>query len=237
MIALDFYAGELFDYGVGAAHAEDGVAVVEVQSGSVHDEELLAVGVRAAVGHAQEAAFVVRRSGPDLVWDHVAGLARAGAARISALDHEALDHAMKRGAVVGGLLGPLAVGRFERSQTARQPDEVGDGDRRFVRVQLAIKLAEVGVDLRADGAFAGQPRGRVVERELAVEWIAVARRSGFCRGGGRRSRFSRRRRWRGLGRRDGRGATDGLWLRGRIRLGLGDIGMTSSEQRCGGYGD
>src|SRR5438876_1019957 len=87
--------------------AENGVGGVETRIVDGVDEELTAVGVRAAVGHGYYAGkVVVVRT--DLVVELVAGA--AGTPRghlrvilgqwVAALDHETFDHTVKFGAVV-----------------------------------------------------------------------------------------------------------------------------------------
>ncbi len=99
----------LADGVVRLALTEDREAAIQVARRRVGDEELHAVGVRPAIGHRELSAAIVRRTGPDLVRDHVARLPLTRADRIAALDHETLDHAMERGAVVGRALDPLAL--------------------------------------------------------------------------------------------------------------------------------
>src|SRR5829696_7400597 len=110
--------------------AEDGVLAVEPGSGVCgHDEELAAVGVRAAVGHRERAAddLVV----VDLVLELVAGGAGAGALRAAALDHEVADHAVEDQPVVVAVL--------------RELHEVVDGLGCVLGEQLQLNLAVVGV--------------------------------------------------------------------------------------------
>src|SRR6478735_2185524 len=58
LVASNLDAGELLDDSVRAALAEDRVFPVQVLGRRVGDEELLPVGVGAAIGHAQKAALV-----------------------------------------------------------------------------------------------------------------------------------------------------------------------------------
>jgi hypothetical protein len=54
---------------------------------------------------------------------------------------------MKRGAIVAGSLGPLAFGVLERSQPARETDEVGDRERCAILIEVALQLAQTGTNL------------------------------------------------------------------------------------------
>ena len=83
------------------------------------DEELRAVGVRARVGHRQQARLVELEVRPELVLEAVAGIARAGAQRIAALDHELRDDAVELDPVVERLLRPTC--RVLGSVQARMP--------------------------------------------------------------------------------------------------------------------
>ena len=77
-----------------------------MRGGRVGDEELPAVGVRPAIGHAQEARSVVDQAGLHFVRDHVADLAAAVAEVVATLDHEVRDGPVKRGSVEQGSLDP-----------------------------------------------------------------------------------------------------------------------------------
>src|SRR5204862_5048707 len=92
--------------------AEDAVLAVEPRRRGQRDEELSAVGVRAAVRHREDAGFGVPQLRRELVGERVARAARALAERVAALDHEAGDHAMKDRAVEVRLLDLAARARI-----------------------------------------------------------------------------------------------------------------------------
>src|SRR5262249_48314063 len=119
-------------------------------------------------------AAIVFRPLPELVGDDVARLARAVARWVAALDHEAFDHAVERGAVVSRLAHPLAAGRFPRTRSACEADEVRDRVGRAIGEELALDRSEAGLDRREDLAAAAQTLERVVQRELAAHGIIGA---------------------------------------------------------------
>ena len=137
LLAVQRHRGDVVDGLLRRALAEDRVVPVEVRGRRVGDEELLAVRVVPAVRHAEEPGAIVLRARPDLVLDHVAGLARAVADRVAPLDHEALDDAVERRPVVRGALHPVALRALPRANAAREADEVGDRVRGLVVVELA----------------------------------------------------------------------------------------------------
>src|SRR5690242_14394815 len=109
--------------------AEHGVVVVQVRRGAIGDVELAArrVGVLAA-GHRHRAADVLLLV--ELRLDLVARPAGPVTLGAAALDDEVGDHAMEAEAVVEALLG--------------QRDEVLDGFRRVLRIELDADLLAVG---------------------------------------------------------------------------------------------
>jgi hypothetical protein len=139
---------------------------------------------------------------------------------------------MERGAVVAVLLGPLAVVLFERPEASRQAHEVCDRDGRLVFVQLALQLAEVGLNVRVQAAVPVRP----LVASSSVN-LPASGSSGLTA------------RWRRLGRWAQAGAADAWWPRfrpaspsaggwrgldfvsARPRLGLGVRLLTA--QRCG----
>src|SRR5215207_2427428 len=109
--------------------------VLAVEPGGLlggHDEELAAVGVRAAVGHGERAAHDLVLV--DLVLELVAGAAGSRALRTATLDHEVLDHAVEDQAVVVAVAGQL--------------DEVVHGLRRVLVEQLDLDRPVIGVHRR-----------------------------------------------------------------------------------------
>src|SRR4051794_23180353 len=141
--------------------AEDGVLAVEPRGllGG-DDEELAAVGVRAAVGHRERAANDLVLV--DLVLELVARAARARALGAAALDHEVLDHPMEDQAVV------VAV--------ARELHEVLDGLGGVLVEQLHDHLAVVGVQGRlAHLRFATSTRSSRPRTRLPSTFSATSR--------------------------------------------------------------
>ena len=80
--------------------AEDGVLAIEMRSRAVSDEELRAVGVRAGVGHGEDAGLVVATVCFALALELVAGAASTAARWAAALDHEVWNDAVKFQAIV-----------------------------------------------------------------------------------------------------------------------------------------
>src|SRR5882724_12292613 len=81
---------------------EDGVAVIEVRSGSNGDEKLAAVGIGSGVGHREFAGLGMLQRSVKFVGEFVAWAAHAGAVRAAALNHEIGNDAVKNQAVVEG---------------------------------------------------------------------------------------------------------------------------------------
>ena len=94
------------------------------------DEELAAAGVLAAVSHRHHTRDMLVRIVFRFAGNCVAQIARAGAVRTAALGNEMRNDAVESLAVVIAFLDQL--------------DEVGDGDRRFVRIQLKRNFRSVG---------------------------------------------------------------------------------------------
>ncbi len=106
--------------------------VVEVRGGAEGEEELAAVRAGAGVGHRENAGTVMAQRGMKFVAELVARSAGAGAGRVAALGHEAGDDAVEGRAVVKA--GP------------RQVDEVLDGERHPISVQLNRDVAAFGLE-------------------------------------------------------------------------------------------
>lgn len=126
--------------------SEHGVLAVQVRSGVEGDEELAAVGVRAAVGHAHHALPAVRQARMELVregplpealsarsraYGSIGG--RKPTRRIAALHHEARNQSVERRVVV-----------LPRDA---EPEEVLGGARNQVAVDLEVERAEAGHQL------------------------------------------------------------------------------------------
>jgi len=174
-IPTNFDARDLVDRLHRPAFAEDRVAAIEMQSGVVHDEKLGAVGIRTAIGHAQEAGAIVIGILPNFIGDDVTRFARSVFQRIATLNHEALDDAVKHAVIVRWLLVPLAFRGFPRAKSTRETDEVRDRDRCFVIEQLAFERSHVGFNRRRKRFTLGQTLGRIRERPLAFQRIIGAR--------------------------------------------------------------
>ncbi len=108
---------------------EDGVLAVQPRRFDVGDEELRTVGVRAGVGHRENAWSVVLQVGVEFVLELVAGTAGSGTVWAAGLNHEVGDDAMELEPIVEAIAGELL--------------EVADRFRNFVVVQFQL-----------DGAFA-----------------------------------------------------------------------------------
>ena len=111
---------------------ERGIFPVQVGGGGHHNEELTSGGVGVhGPGHGQHAPLVgqvvCEAVGGELPLDAVARTAGTGALGVAALDHEAGDAAVEGQAVIKPLL--------------NQGDEIVDGIRRFVRVELGLHHA------------------------------------------------------------------------------------------------
>src|SRR5207244_9007620 len=129
--------------------AETGVTIVEVRRRRERDEELPAVGVRAAIGHRHDAGLVVPQLRMELVREVIAGPADALAERIAALDHESVDHPMKDRPVVVRLLYFLIrpwIAPLLRPFS--QPDEILDRSRRLLIEQAHREISLSGSKLR-----------------------------------------------------------------------------------------
>ena len=132
---------------------------VELRDDVFGDEELGAVSAGAGVGHGEAAGLVEGEGGVELIFEHVAGVANAGAERVATLDHEAGDDAVEDGAVIE----PFAVDFFEGEWVrpvlggSGEADEVGDGDGSLLIVELAGEAAHGGV--KDNGGAGGDDGG------------------------------------------------------------------------------
>src|SRR5262249_27393933 len=141
--------------------------VVEPGCGGVRDEELRAVGIRAGVGHRENAGAVVLEVFVEFVFEGVAGAAGAGAFGATALDHKVGDHAGPFQTVVKAFAGKLL--------------EIGDRLGRFIVEQLDADVSSVCFDrgyfhVRTAPTIIDCPRGQLGS-------IAPSRASGKGRRG------------------------------------------------------
>src|SRR3954471_22444851 len=131
--------------------AEDAVTIVEVRGGTERNEELPAVGVRAAVGHRQDARLAVALRRMKFILEREARPTGPLAQRIASLNHEALDHPVKEGTVVVRLADALAGPRVRPFLRAfGEPDKILDRLRRFLVTEANGKIPfarrEIGVN-------------------------------------------------------------------------------------------
>src|SRR4051812_37575771 len=173
-------AGHLGDQRGGLAQAEDGVAARQVLGRPLGDEELRTIRPRSGVRHREQARLVELQLGRELVLEAITGVAGADAQGIAALDHESGDHAVEDQTIVKRLLlDPLAGLRvLPGTRATRQPDEVGDRDRRLLFVELAVERAERRLDLGVQRTGAPEALRRLLERELPLRGIVVVGANG-----------------------------------------------------------
>ena len=149
----DIAAGNLIDHILtGDDMAEDGMLAVQPGGRHMGDEELAAVGVRAGVGHGEDAGAGVGQARVDLVGEGIAGAAGAGAQGAAALNHEIGDDAVELEAVVELValhLGAAAefLGAFSEA------DEVGHSERGLGVFEHADNFTLAGVELRIQAVF------------------------------------------------------------------------------------
>src|ERR1039458_3827528 len=125
------------------ALSEDGVVAVEVGRGNVGNEELRAVGIGPAIGHRQASRLVELERGAELIFEAVAGITGSVTDGVATLNHEVWDDPVEDGAVVQRhTLHRLAgLGICPLFGSRRQPDEVGDRQRRLTRKERAGDVA------------------------------------------------------------------------------------------------
>ena len=125
--------GDRIDHVLAFGHlAENRMLAVEPWGFDMGDEELRSIGVRAGVGHRENARTIVLQVGMKFVLKLVARTAGAGALRTTGLDHEVFDHAVELQTVVKAIAGKL----FEVA------DRLGD----LVFEQFQLDGALIGFD-------------------------------------------------------------------------------------------
>ena len=112
--------------------AKHGMLSIEPRAWNVGDEELRAVGVRAGIGHRENARAGVLQRGMEFIGKLVAWAAGAGAVWASRLNHEVRNNAMELQSVVKAFFGEVF--------------KVLDGLGGLVRKQLALDGAAAGLN-------------------------------------------------------------------------------------------
>lgn len=155
---VEDYVGRLGDH-----LPEDGVLVVQVRGLFEGYEKLAAVGLRACVGHAQDARLRVRELGVELIFEHLAedALASGASSRwISALHAEILDQSVEGESVVVAIFRQLyeIFAGFGHQVGVDEEIEVAEiGDHQHFALQLL--LPDYRVYLLADFHFLEIPEG------------------------------------------------------------------------------
>ena len=114
------------------------------------DEELGTVGATTAtlagVCHSEQVRTIELELRVDLIVEHVARAAGAGAQRVTTLNHESGDDAVENGLIVERAgLGARGVLTLVLLRALCQADEVVDSVRRVVAEQVNHDIAMVGV--------------------------------------------------------------------------------------------